>query len=86
MTTQFATKVDNRNNNKIVTKVKNQIVSQLKKTDILTKLNNSNSDITLNIQKSFSYNNLTPQQPMRCPLGSLLRTCDVFWDFSDNLF
>ena len=31
-----------------------------------------------NFQKSFATNNLTPRQPMRCTLGSLLRSRDVY--------
>ena len=36
---------------------------------------NSISDKT---KKKFGKNNLTPQQLMRCTLGSVLRSCDVF--------
>ena len=31
-----------------------------------------------NFTQSFGKNNLSPQQPMRCTLGSVLIYCDVF--------
>ena len=53
---------------------KSQTVTKLK-TQIVTKLNNSNPDISIsekNLEKPFAKNNLTPRQPMRRSLGSVL--------------
>ena len=51
------------------------------KTQILTKLKHTNCDNTQfqKFTKLFGKNNLTPWQTMRCTLGSLLQSCDVFF-------
>ena len=64
---------------------KTKIASKVKKTQILIELkhlfcdttqnsfsDNSNSEKGINCTQSFGNNNLTPQQPMRCTLGSVL--------------
>ena len=70
-----------------------QIVTKLKKYNFhKTNKNNcqktkkvklwQNSVYDESLTESFSKNNLTPWQPMRCTLGSALRSCDVWWRFS----
>ena len=49
-------------------------------TKIVTILKNSNSDNSIsekNIKQSFGKNNLTPWQPIRCTLSSLLQSCNL---------
>ena len=56
-------------------------MTELKKLNV-KKLTNSKCEKIqkLNyLKESFSKNNLTPGQPMRCTQGSLLRSCDVSW-------
>ena len=76
----------------IVTKLKKHFFNKIQKlklwqyskTQIVTKLKNSNCDKTQFMKKKttlkgpFSKNNLTPWQRMRCTLGSVLRSCNVY--------
>ena len=59
---------------------KTHIVTK-RKTQMVTKLKNSNPDNSISdktLKKSFGKNNLTPQPPMRCTLGSILWSREVY--------
>ena len=68
---------------------KTQVVTKRKNSNC-DKTQNSNRDKTQklkswqlhfwqNLKECFGENNFTPRQPMSCTLGSVLRSCDVFF-------
>ena len=68
-----------------MTKLKKSNVHKTKKNNCQKTKKNQivpNSVYDESLTESFSKNNLTPWQPMRCTLGSALRSCDDWWRFS----
>ena len=64
---------------------KTQIMTKIKLWQ-KSKLNSWQLNFWQNFEKSFGKNNLTPRQPMRCTLGSILRFCDVLFTYIPHIF